>query len=227
MNTDGKFTKAITRKMMKHVHVTYNRRAIADTLLLQNAAISIQKLYDSNEKAVASIFLSSIMKETGSFSSTQEKTLQAIASQCPWVGGDAVYTARSLYKLIKSKSVFDDDVLCGRYIIPEALQQEESLPYALAELKQQPEQSSSENLEVSVYPNPTQDVIHIAFSDQPDGLVETGLFTLQGRPVDRRTFGVSQSNFSFSTQHLPAGMYFLQIRIDGQIITTTRIVIIR
>jgi len=204
-----------------------NRSAKADTLLLQNAAISVQKLYDSNEKAVANIFLSSIMKETGIFSSTQEKTLQAIASQCPWVGGDAVYTARSLYRLIKPKSVFDDDVLCGRDIIPEALQQEESLPQALAEFKQQPEQSSSENLEVSVYPNPAQDVIHIAFSGQPEGVVETRLFTLQGRPVDHRTFGMTNSNFSLSMEHLPSGMYFLQIHIGRQLITTTRIAIIR
>jgi len=41
-------------------------------------------LYESNEKVIADIFLSVIMKEVGSFSSTQEKTLQAIASQCPW-----------------------------------------------------------------------------------------------------------------------------------------------
>jgi len=213
--------------MMKQVQVTYNRKAIADTLLAENAAITVQKLYESNEKAVADIFLSVIMKATGSFSSTQEKTLQAIASQCPWVGGDAVYAARSLYRLIKPKSVFDDDVLCGRDSIPQALQQEESLPEALAELKQQSEQSSSENLEVSVYPNPTQDVIHIGFSDQQEGFVETRLLTLQGRPVDRQIFGATNSNFSFSTQHLPSGMYFLQIHIGGQIITTTRIAIIR
>jgi PKD repeat protein len=204
-----------------------NRRAIADTLLLQNAAISVQKLYESNEKAVADIFLSAIVKEAGSFSSLQEKTLQAIASQCPWVGGDAVYAARSLYRLIEPQSVFDDDVLCGRESIPQPMAQEESQPQAIAELNLQKEQVSPENLDVVVYPNPTQDVIHIAFSGQPEGLVETRLFTLQGRPVDRRTFGAPNSNFSLSTQHLPSGMYFLQIHIGGQLITTTRIAIIR
>ena len=119
------------------MYATYNRSAIANTLLLQNAAISVQKLYESNEKAVADIFLSAIVKEAGSFSSLQEKTLQAIASQCPWIGGDAVYAARSLYRLIEPKSVFDDDVLCGGGDTTQALQEEESLPEALAELKVQ------------------------------------------------------------------------------------------
>jgi len=227
---DNLFTNIATKAVILdslYALVLVNRSAIADTLLLQNAAITVQKLYESNEKAVADIFLSVILKEVGSFSSTQEKTLQAIASQCPWVGGDAVYTARSLYRLIEPKSVFDDDVLCGRNSPPETLRREESLPEALAELKKQPDQSFWENLEVSVYPNPARDVIHIAFSDQPKGVVETRLFTLQGKPVDRRTFGVANSNFSLSTQHLPSGMYFLQIRIDEQIITTTRIAIIR
>jgi len=204
-----------------------NRSLRADTLLAENAAITVQKLYESNEKSVAGIFLSIIMKGAGSFTSTQEKTLQAIASQCPWVGGDAVYAARSLYRLIEPKSYYDDAVLCGKGSIPQAMQRQENFPKEYNELEPQNEQISSETLEVAVYPNPTRDVVHIAFSSQPEGVLETRLLTLQGRSLDRQAFEVASSNFSLSTENLSAGMYFLQIRVGGQLITTKRIVIIR
>lgn len=204
-----------------------SRSLRADTLLVENAAISVQKLYESNEKSVTNIFLSTLMKGTNVFTGNQEKTLQAIASQCPWVGGDAVYTARSLYRLIKPKSVFDDDVLCGRDSIPQALQQEESLPEAQAEVQPQTVQIPLENIEVTVYPNPARDVIHVAFSSQPGGVVEARLLTLQGRSVYHRIFGAMGSNFSLSTEGLSAGMYFLQIYLADQVITTTRIAVIR
>jgi len=196
-------------------YATYNRRVRADTLLAENAAITVQKLYESNEKSVASIFLSAIMKGGGNFTSTQEKTLQAIASQCPWVGGDAVYAARSLYRLIEPKSYYNDANLCGRGSIPQAMQGQKTLPKEHVELEPQNEQIFSEILEVVVYPNPTRDVVHIAFSSQPEGVLETRLLTLQGRSLDRQIFEVASSNFSLSTENLSAGMYFLQIRIDG------------
>jgi len=223
--TDRKFTKTITRKMMKQVQVTYNRKAIADTLLAENAAITVQKLYESNEKAVADIFLSVIMKATGSFSSTQEKTLQAIASQCPWVGGDAVYAARSLYRLIKPKSVFDDDVLCGRDSIPQALQQEESLPEALAELKAQDSEITSKTLEVSLYPNPAKDGFTVSFNQPLPEDVLLILTDLYGRRKTIQALNAGTMNFYLNTAAIPSGLYGCSIQSNRQVIAFNKIVI--
>ena len=217
-------TKAVTQDSL-YALILANRSLRADTLLAENAAISVQKLYESNEKAVADIFLSVIMKATGSFSSTQEKTLQAIASQCPWVGGDAVYAARSLYRLIKPKSVFDDDVLCGRDSIPQALQQEESLPEALAELKAQDSEITSKTLEVSLYPNPAKDGFTVSFNQPLPEDVLLILTDLYGRRKTIQALNAGTMNFYLNTAAIPSGLYGCSIQSNRQVIAFNKIVI--
>ncbi|MFM9949693.1 MAG: T9SS type A sorting domain-containing protein [Saprospiraceae bacterium] len=206
-------------------YATYNRRAIADTLLLQNAAISVQKLYESNEKAVADIFLSVIMKEVGSFSSAQEKTLQSIASQCPWVGGDAVYAARSLYRLIEPQSVFDDDVLCGRDSIPQPLAQEESLPQSLAELKAQSSETTPETLEVSLYPNPAKDGFTVSFNQALQEDLLLVLTDMYGRRKIIQALNAGTMSFYLNTADVPSGLYGCSIQSNRQVIAFNKVVI--
>jgi len=205
-----------------------NRSLRADTLLAENAAISVLKLYESNEKSVAGIFLSVLLKGTNSFTATQEKTLQAIASQCPWVGGDAVYTARSLYRLIEPRSVFDDDALCGRSSTVQPLQQEEGLPEALEELKVQETEAPSgatDVLEMHLYPNPAKDGFTVSFNQPLQEDVLLILTDLFGRRKIIQPLNAGTASYYLHTGDVASGVYGCSIQSARQILAFSKIVI--
>jgi len=141
------------------------------------------------------------------------------------VGGDAVYAARSLYRLIKPKSVFDDDVLCGRDSIPQALQQEESLPEALAELKAQDSEITSKTLEVSLYPNPAKDGFTVSFNQPLPEDVLLILTDLYGRRKTIQALNAGTMNFYLNTAAIPSGLYGCSIQSNRQVIAFNKIVI--
>ncbi len=205
------------------------RRSLrADTLLAENAAIIALKLYESNEKSVAGISLSVLLKGTNSFTGTQEKTLQAIAAQCPWVGGDAVYTARSLYRLIEPKSVFNDDALCGRGGTAQALQEEEGLPEALAELKVQETEAPSgatEVLEMHLYPNPAKDGFTVSFSQPLQEEVLLILTDLFGRRKIIQPLNAGTASYYLHTGDVTPGVYGCSIQSARQMLAFSKIVI--
>lgn len=194
------------------MYATYNRSAIADTLLLQNAAISVQKLYESNEKAVADIFLSVIMKEVGSFSFTQEKMLQAIAAQCPLLGGNAVYRARALLAMMTGELIsYNDSIACASV---QALSQPHSH-----------HTSYQVSPELTIFPNPANGEVNIRWKKAPEKPGQIQITDLYGRQVRQMVIASGTMEIKIPADHLPEGMYFFRIRFDD--LETTRKVIIQ
>src|SRR5690606_34241710 len=77
-----------------------------------NEAIGTSEVIEYNQKQVTDIYLNTIGKDVDDFTSSQASELLNIANQCPMVGGNAVYRARSLYSLIDDEVDFDDQLLC-------------------------------------------------------------------------------------------------------------------
>ena len=84
----------------------------AESIKAANTNVGTTKLIESNEKQVNEIYLSTVGKEVDTFTVDQTNTLFFIANQCPMVGGNSVYRARSLYRLIDDEQQFDDPQLC-------------------------------------------------------------------------------------------------------------------
>ncbi|MBK8950418.1 MAG: hypothetical protein IPM68_16665 [Flavobacteriales bacterium] len=73
------------------------------------------------------IHLATIGKDVDIFSTTQAGALFDIANQCPMIGGNAVFKARSLYWLIDDNYDFDDLLLCLSYgIVVKSLTEREA-----------------------------------------------------------------------------------------------------
>lgn len=204
-----------------------DRSEIADSLLVANDSISIQKLYESNEKAVSAIFIDRSMKEAGAFTSLQEKTLQAIASQCPLVGGDVVYAARSLYRLIEPDSYFDDSYLCGRDSLPQLLQQEEQAAQAmrLEELLEWDGDEPTDRLEVRLFPNPAQSILNIRFSQALPEEISFMLMDIHGRAVSVIRLGAGTTDYSLNVQDMAPGVYIGAFQSSKGIAAVQKIII--
>lgn len=169
----------------------------AEGLKTANGNIAATELIETNRKMVDEIYLSTVGKEIDTFTVAQANELFAIANQCPMVGGNAVYTARSLYWLIDDSQEYDDQLLCLPHgiVVRSALQEE---PPA-----------------VTVVPNPTRDRAALVL-DEP--LEEAGLlvlYNLAGQEVLRVEVPAGEPRTEFATGNLAAGVYQYRVQQGG------------
>lgn len=85
------------------------------------------------------------------------------------------------------------------------------------------------NLEVSIHPNPVSERMSIDFTI-PVGLrsIAVDLFTTSGTLVDRiyqsETLKKGKNNFSFNTDRMAAGSYYVRIVADGKVVLAEQVV---
>ena len=199
--------------------VLYNRTAIANLdaardleaqlLESETGSIASNELIEQNAKAVNQVYLNTIGRsgEDVEFDVGQAATLIAIANQCPLVGGNPVYQARSLYSLIDDKTEFDDALICAAdgYVVKSFDGQVQL---------------------VNVYPNPNR-TGQLFF--ETSGLEDEAAFysivlcDIQGRPVMRQT--MSGQIGSLLVSSLAQGLYRWSFSAEGVTIDQGKVII--
>mgnify|MGYP000891447232 CR=1 FL=1 len=109
------------------------------TVLALNATAPQTEIWQANERAVNAFELQNLVGTA--FSSADSVALLAIASQCPLIGGDAVFRARVLYGQLAEFSIEDFDIC------------------AEASSHEGKKQASLEDIEI--FPNPVTDRVYI------------------------------------------------------------------
>ena len=166
----------------------------ADGIKAANTNVGTTKLIETNEKQVNEIYLSTVGKDVDTFTVDQTNTLFYIANQCPMVGGNSVYRARSLYRLIDDEQQFDDPMLCLQHgIIVKSLVAREM------------------NI-IGVVPNPTRDQAALVLEKPLDAPAVFIIFNAIGVEVIRHSIPMDMVRFEFSTTSLAAGLYHYQVR---------------
>ncbi len=160
-----------------------------DGVKAANAGIATSELIEANEKTVNDIYLATIGKDVDGFSATQAADLFAIANQCPMVGGNAVFKARSLYWLIDDSYDFDDQALC--------------LPYGII-VKNLVEHKANA---VSVVPNPTSDEATLILARPLEGSSTLIAYNAVGKEVLRMIIPAETLRTVFNTSTLAPGVY--------------------
>ena len=143
------------------------------------------------------IYLSTVGKEIDTFTVVQADELFYIANQCPMVGGNAVYTARSLYRLIDETVEYDDQLLC--------------LPHGIIVKRLVAPEASG----VAVVPNPARDQAALVLGrplEQPGLLL---VFDLAGKQVLQVILPEGEPRTEFSTGALASGLYQYRVESDG------------
>jgi hypothetical protein len=159
-----------------------------------NAAVGATELTEINAKAVNEIYLATIGKEVDSFTAEQASTLFDIADQCPMVGGNAVFRARSLYALIDDAQQYTDELLCLQHgIVVKSLHQ-----HNLASL--------------SVIPNPANNEATLVLIAPLDGPGVFILYDALGAEALRYTIPVETVRFTMNTEALAPALYHYQLR---------------
>ena len=71
-------------------------------------------------------------------------------------------------------------------------------------------------LSFSVYPNPFNDMLNVRIDEKSQGPLDLRLYSLHGGLVYSERYS-GHENISLSTDHLPSGIYVLQLRTGGSI----------
>jgi len=68
-------------------------------------------------------------------------------------------------------------------------------------------------LNISVYPNPANNVVNVSFSNLPETGTEITIMDINGREIIRRT--VENMNETMNIQQLSDGMYLVKIQLNN------------
>jgi hypothetical protein len=180
---------------------------------------------DSNSEAynyqtVNNIYLQMLSEGVDTFTAAQIEVLDSIALLCPYVGGDAVYTARALYAMYDNTVFFDDDSLCQPIDSPElrSLQVANNLP----------DTNKVAPVEfVKLYPNPTKETLNLIYQAQTQGQVEFVLTDQLGQTVFMKPLGSGQTFAQFSVENLSSGIYYWKLKDSERTIKTGKVAIIQ
>jgi hypothetical protein len=136
--------------------------------------------------------------------------LNAIAQQCPYYGGEAVYRARAALELINDSLVYNDDVNCLLYGIYRNAQQ------AAAE---------NNDLAILVKPNPANDYINVRVVCEETDLFYAEIRDALGQIIYTDKLKCNKEN-RINTKHFKPGIYTLLVKAkEGN--RTYKIVILR
>jgi Secretion system C-terminal sorting domain len=78
-------------------------------------------------------------------------------------------------------------------------------------------------VKITVYPNPTSEIINLEFDTPTDGEFSLYLFNAQGKMVKTDQIGISTINKEINMQDLPAGIYYLRL-IKGKLVNVYKVV---
>jgi len=181
----------------------------AEAVRATNAAIAAGELIEENHKTVNEVYLSTIAKDIDSFTAAQAEALFAVANQCPFTGGNAVFRARAIYSLIDDVQDFDDPMLCL---------QEGMIT------KRSPE---VEPRACTMIPNPAHDqatlVLPVPLAEQAWLVLTNAL----GAEVLRSVVPVQTLRWSMNTELLAPAMYQYQVRGPSGLLGFGKLTIVR
>ena len=179
-----------------------NRLALADSLLDLNDAIDAVEVYELNEKKVFDIFLNTIGKGDTTATAAQLDTLVSIASQCPEDGGRGVIEAIVLYGALTNSSLDMTD--CST---EERAGGNSTLPAGNR---------------FGLYPNPTNGICKANYQLEKGQTGELSVWDAFGRQVAR--YPLDSDSGVFQLYNLPAGIYFVRLSVNGQVLQTEKLV---
>ena len=168
------------------------------------STVNDTNISETNLKTVYGIYNTSWLLGQYEFSSADSSSLYNIAIQNPADAGDAVYAAQVMLGL--KVDLFGGNIT--RLAQPEG------------------DDSVTDDNKLSVYPNPTSSLTNVVISITEG---ETGIIRmvdLQGRTVAVESVA-SSGYFIFDVSGLSAGIYFVELLINGAAIETRKIQVVR
>lgn len=166
-----------------------------------NDAIEPENTIEANRKAANSVFLDTWAQGYEELDQTQIDLLTEIAYMDPLTNGDAVYTAR---------------VMVG-------IEPDQGDSRLQAPTNATPGMFTTSN----VYPNPNNGRMSMDYELKEGSKGELSIFDLQGRRIKNVELEQGKHSLEVDGSDMPSGVYLYNVSINGSIVTTNKLVIIK
>jgi hypothetical protein len=177
---------------------------------LRNNDIVSAVQHEINERIINTIYFKYLRLGVEGLSSSEVESIESLAYQCPFVGGTAVYKARTLYNNYNPGAYYDDIEICNAVGVYKGGKSIFDLENDL--LKQGLSSDHSDNSMLEIYPNPTSSSIRIKNLFSTFEQSAFILYDMTGRVVMKHQIPNGIFTFELDLGMLANGVYQLQIR---------------
>lgn len=181
-----------------------------------NNEINSTEYYVQNEKWINGIYLRRWNAENDNISEAEAEAIDALASACPYVAGNAVYKARMLNAYFFPTKQYNDKVICNAIGVFKngkgLFDDEEAYLDSIMNVKTN---GLVEADVIKVYPNPSQDKVTIEFENilELDALFE--LMDLSGRVILTKILPQGTRSTIHELPQIADGLYTYKIVIHN------------
>jgi PKD repeat protein len=181
-------------------------------IMSDNENLSMSFFPASNEKTVNHFQLQFAIGGGESFSNEELDALLNIATQCPLVGGDAVYRARGLYQILSGIIV--------------AWETYDDCPPPIGHRSSDVVQKSQvqKTVMAKIFPNPTNEELFVEVTVEENVTGKIQFYDLSGKLL--LSSDISSPKSRISTREIPPGLYFVRIKREGEVILIEKLVIL-
>lgn len=176
-------------------------------------ALSCNTVQESRLKTVIDYQLQAKSLNWDTLPTVVRSSLENIALECPYEAGPAVYEARNLLMRYTAKSYYNP---CEGYTSTVA-------PAKASKRKKFNDDEAEAEESISIYPNPVKDELNINIQLQDDEVAEWTLQNIKGQLI--QSGSLKSSNNPIDLSHLSEGVYFIQLKVNNQLIKTNKLIV--
>lgn len=187
--------------------------------------IDVTVIQNSNEQRINTIYLRMIRFGVDSISLEDWEFIHLLAPQCPYIGGSAVYKARTLNYFLEPSAMYDDMKACnaiGVYKPGSSAASTNSISSlittedeALSRIKSNQDVMAINQVDFIVYPKPTSGVLHVQYQALNQG--ELKIMDITGRVVKSVLLPKGENKLTFDIDGISSGVYTYKHIVSGSI----------
>lgn len=182
-----------------------------DGLKAMNNSLSSTTDFQQLEMEINAIYLATVAQGIFIFTDEQKNLINDLADECPYTKGTSVFMARSLKQHYAPGWPWALDEC-----MPETKNEEEKSAEPLPTAKTQ----------WTVFPNPAQSFFTINFHESLSTNTPLSVLDATGKTLVQQTLEEGISETTVDVSHLAPGLYFIEIKLDGQAAMHSRVAVV-
>lgn len=190
-----------------------------------NENIDNTRMQDANESKINSVFLKVQQMGFHSLNTDDSTLISELANQCPFIGGTAVYKARTLYAYYAPASLFDDIKICnnaGQFKNGNSTGIFDDENGFLKTLLPDINKVALNENDILIYPNPTQSVLKIRYKSATDSKLV--IIDILGISVKEIYLAKNVQNVETAIDDLSPGVYMYRQVVGDRTIHTGKLI---
>ncbi|QLH46123.1 MAG: T9SS type A sorting domain-containing protein [Bacteroidota bacterium] len=145
--------------------------------------------------------------------------IESLAQKCPYLDGQAVFKARTLYAMLTGARSYNDLEICNNQgVYKGGLNWYEFENAGLGKIQ------TTSILDIRVHPNPTTGKVYFETVQGNLGDAEVQFFDMSGRTVLAIKSATSANQLNYDLNDLPSGLYIYQLKYSNGDIYTGKVI---